>query len=382
MPETKGAKKVMKKMQDQYGKKAGERVYYATANKQGRSKANFKKECMEGFFKSPELTRVVNNTLLSRIDKKISRLHEALPYSQPQSNKVKVIMVLRHPDEVSGISILSDGTRIYWTEGRSSTSTITYPDGRKEVIPVSRPHPILDKLNEIGAYDKIRDMTSEEEAEYESIKENKLNRIGKKVSRLHEADMTGAAGGDAVGWDVSYTLRLPDGAYITLFVGPARQAVLQAVTQGRDVDELISQPPGVTLPVGATPVDQPVNAAQLQHLVDKFGIEFDVQGWVQPGNPTENFFKAPELTEALNNADPYMIGARLVYDIVINGNQQAMQNLKLLARQHGFDQQPLLQDIYDLWGQDEHENYEKMMLWLDENSPSLGITQNPADNPV
>lgn len=77
MPETKGAKKVFRKMQGEYGKKAGERIYYATANKQGRSKASFKKECMENFFKAPELSRTVNSTLLNRISKKISKLHEA-----------------------------------------------------------------------------------------------------------------------------------------------------------------------------------------------------------------------------------------------------------------------------------------------------------------
>lgn len=45
MPKTKGAKKVMKKFKDQYGKD-GENIYYATANKQGRDEKSFKKECI------------------------------------------------------------------------------------------------------------------------------------------------------------------------------------------------------------------------------------------------------------------------------------------------------------------------------------------------
>lgn len=44
MPETKGAKKVLSKMQGKYGKKKGEKIYYSTANKQGRDFASFHKE--------------------------------------------------------------------------------------------------------------------------------------------------------------------------------------------------------------------------------------------------------------------------------------------------------------------------------------------------
>ena len=42
MPETKGAKKILHKMEKEYGKKEGIKVYYATANKQERSFSNFK----------------------------------------------------------------------------------------------------------------------------------------------------------------------------------------------------------------------------------------------------------------------------------------------------------------------------------------------------
>ena len=37
----------MDKMKDQYGDKEGEKVYYATANKQGRDEKTFKKESIE-----------------------------------------------------------------------------------------------------------------------------------------------------------------------------------------------------------------------------------------------------------------------------------------------------------------------------------------------
>lgn len=47
MPKTKGAKKAMKNFQDQYGKKKGEQIYYATAKKQGRDEKSFKKESLK-----------------------------------------------------------------------------------------------------------------------------------------------------------------------------------------------------------------------------------------------------------------------------------------------------------------------------------------------
>ena len=44
MPKSADAKKVLKKFKDQYGFEQGEKVYYATANKQGRDPDTFKKE--------------------------------------------------------------------------------------------------------------------------------------------------------------------------------------------------------------------------------------------------------------------------------------------------------------------------------------------------
>jgi hypothetical protein len=44
MPLSKDAQKILKKFQQEYGAKKGKAVYYATANKQGRSERSFKKK--------------------------------------------------------------------------------------------------------------------------------------------------------------------------------------------------------------------------------------------------------------------------------------------------------------------------------------------------
>jgi sarcosine oxidase delta subunit len=44
MPIVGDAKKVKKSMEKQYGKKEGERVFYATANKEGRTPETWKKK--------------------------------------------------------------------------------------------------------------------------------------------------------------------------------------------------------------------------------------------------------------------------------------------------------------------------------------------------
>jgi len=46
MPKTEKAKEVLQKMKDKYGEEEGERIYYATANKQGRDEKTFEKECL------------------------------------------------------------------------------------------------------------------------------------------------------------------------------------------------------------------------------------------------------------------------------------------------------------------------------------------------
>jgi len=44
VPETKGAKRVMAAMKQEYGAKRGERIYYATANKQNRRFSDFHRD--------------------------------------------------------------------------------------------------------------------------------------------------------------------------------------------------------------------------------------------------------------------------------------------------------------------------------------------------
>ena len=44
MPKTKKAEDILQKFKDEYGEEEGERIYYATANKQGRDEKTFRKE--------------------------------------------------------------------------------------------------------------------------------------------------------------------------------------------------------------------------------------------------------------------------------------------------------------------------------------------------
>jgi hypothetical protein len=44
---------------------------------------------------------------------------------------VKTILTLQHPDTVSGTSIFDDGTKVYWTEGRSSDVAILTAEGKR-----------------------------------------------------------------------------------------------------------------------------------------------------------------------------------------------------------------------------------------------------------
>ena len=95
---------------------------------------------------------------------------------------------LIHPDEVSGTSIWNDGTKVYWSEGRSSIAVFDLPDGRIIRIP-SNGYPgitdeemaLLQKQSEFEALGlEQRAMTSAEESEWES----------------HTAEESGGAGND------------------------------------------------------------------------------------------------------------------------------------------------------------------------------------------
>ncbi len=84
--------------------------------------------------------------------------------------------ILTHSDEVSGITVLADGTRCYWTEGRGSTIFVRKPDGTLFWFDVDDPgspenQAIFDEEQRVeeGA-DEYRMMTPEEEEEWDSTR--------------------------------------------------------------------------------------------------------------------------------------------------------------------------------------------------------------------
>lgn len=80
-------------------------------------------------------------------------------------------ILLLHSDEISGTTIMDDGTKVYWTEGHNPV-TIVYNNGMIERVPPGRQnqenHPVL-RQPEIAAMqvNKNRMMTEAEEAEYD-----------------------------------------------------------------------------------------------------------------------------------------------------------------------------------------------------------------------
>lgn len=83
--------------------------------------------------------------------------------------------VLNHSDGISGTTILANGTRIYWTEGRSSSVTVRYVDGRLEhfvpafCTPEQQTIYNAEQVVEERA-DEYRGMTAAEEEEWESVR--------------------------------------------------------------------------------------------------------------------------------------------------------------------------------------------------------------------
>ena len=82
---------------------------------------------------------------------------------------------LSHSDSVSGTYILDDGTKCYWTEGRSSFVTVVKPDGTRTEMSVARlpDDPWLrevflnmNQLEEEDGWDEAREMTPVEEKEW------------------------------------------------------------------------------------------------------------------------------------------------------------------------------------------------------------------------
>lgn len=48
---------------------------------------------------------------------------------------MRITLALDHSDEVSGTWIFEDGSKAYWTEGRSSCILCVLPDGRELDVP-------------------------------------------------------------------------------------------------------------------------------------------------------------------------------------------------------------------------------------------------------
>ena len=90
---------------------------------------------------------------------------------------MKIKTVLEHSDEVSGTWVLEDGTKCYWTEGRSSSVVCVKPDGSTLKAPVfamdglAKEEPEIAKCliqasDEGADADEYLPMTMEEEQEH------------------------------------------------------------------------------------------------------------------------------------------------------------------------------------------------------------------------
>jgi len=81
--------------------------------------------------------------------------------------------IATNDDGTFGITILSDGTRAYWTEGRSSTVVFRLPDGtiiRRNAADGRDPLVCeLHDLDNTGA-DEYRELTAAEVAEWEAVR--------------------------------------------------------------------------------------------------------------------------------------------------------------------------------------------------------------------
>ena len=89
------------------------------------------------------------------------------------SKTLKIVATWSHSDGVSGTSLFSDGTRAYWTEGRSSSVVYISNDGQTASEEVSNfegsDH--LDLLNG-DEYGLQRQMTPFEEMEHDYVRGN------------------------------------------------------------------------------------------------------------------------------------------------------------------------------------------------------------------
>jgi hypothetical protein len=79
------------------------------------------------------------------------------------------ILTTTNPGESGGCSMLDDGTRIFWAEGRSSELIVLKADGTKERLE-NGGNPLADAFNTLceNGLEPQREMTALEAIEYDS----------------------------------------------------------------------------------------------------------------------------------------------------------------------------------------------------------------------
>ena len=89
----------------------------------------------------------------------------------PNPTPADIQVTLSHPDTVSGCTILKDGTRLHWSEGRSSEIDIRYPDGRRESVGVWLDHwAVRVCTSDECMAGEWRDMTEEEVRQHDAVR--------------------------------------------------------------------------------------------------------------------------------------------------------------------------------------------------------------------
>ncbi len=88
---------------------------------------------------------------------------------------MQIVETLTHSDECSGCYVCDDGTRIHWSEGRSSEMDVIRPDGERLRAPASEPSVWVDMsiaTDEIGV--PSRPMTGLEEAYHTAVRNSPI----------------------------------------------------------------------------------------------------------------------------------------------------------------------------------------------------------------
>jgi len=76
------------------------------------------------------------------------------------------MQTLVHSNTVAGLTILDDGTKIYWSESGSDSIIVT-PDGTRTVIEPYAVHPYQEQID--AALTNMREMTADEETNFNIV---------------------------------------------------------------------------------------------------------------------------------------------------------------------------------------------------------------------